>query len=655
MPNNVDVDSLSLVMTSDVSSAVRGLNRVDKALKNLIVTYHEGGFEKVRSAISSIAGTDITAGLSNATRASKALATATEKVTFPDTTTTSTTEVVTDAMEREADAFRKTANAASQASNAVNKFADANKKATGKVAKDTKKNTTAALQAVMKFTKKLSFLVEMVKRRILYRAINALISGVANGFKEGVNNLYQWALRVDNIFVHTMDTFATAALYLKNSLGALVSPILNYLAPAIDSLNDKFVDLLNIINRTIAKLSGASSWTKALKYPKSYAEMLDDASGSAKKLKATILGIDEINPLNGQNNGRSGSGDEELDYSKMFEEVQFAEEESSKLGEFFAPLKESYEKYIVPVINKLKTWWSSAQPKFEKIAKDIKAVFTNERLKAFWDAIVGTIGKVFDLFSGIITRITDAVSKSENFKKALGAITDLFNKIIGIGLEETDSVLYILGDMDLTQLIDSAGAFIQQLAEVATVLLDIISLVRLVTRELEKTGLKAIAEYILPTILDILTSIIKVLRGFFTGDWKMMVEGVVSLLGTVVVGALNGIIGVINGLISGVVAAINLVIGAYLKIDKSNKLGWSLIEAPQIAYFSNDWARNFSLGDDDNGAEEEIDLMREQNALLSEIAANSSNTEVTISSSTVSSAMGRANRRNGMLVADLYD
>ena len=69
-----------------------------------------------------------------------------------------------------------------------------------------------------------------------------------------------------------MDKLATAFLYLKNSIGAAVSPLIDMVAPIIDALVDKFVALTNAINQALAALSGAGVWRRALKYQYTYAE-----------------------------------------------------------------------------------------------------------------------------------------------------------------------------------------------------------------------------------------------------------------------------------------------------------------------------------------------------------------------------------------------
>lgn len=146
----------------------------------------------------------------------------------------------------------------------------------------------------------------MISKRIAYRAINAAISAVTNSFKDGVNAAYQYSKAMNGQLAKSLDSIATSMNYLKNSLGAMVAPLINMVAPAIEFLVDKFVDLLNIMNQVFARLSGASTWTRATKVATEYATATDKATAANKKLKKSLLGIDEINAL--QDNSSSGSG-----------------------------------------------------------------------------------------------------------------------------------------------------------------------------------------------------------------------------------------------------------------------------------------------------------------------------------------------------------
>ena len=175
-------------------------------------------------------------------------------------------------------------------------------------------------KSVKDLTTRFTGFLASIKRIALYRAIRFVLKEITQAFKEGTDNLYQYSKAISGAFAQSMDTLATSALYAKNSLAAMASPLINALAPAIDFIVDKFVDFINTINQLVATLTGASTWTKALKYPKEYAEAADGANGKAKELRATLLGFDEINRLDDNSKGSRGSAAEELDYSKMFEE-----------------------------------------------------------------------------------------------------------------------------------------------------------------------------------------------------------------------------------------------------------------------------------------------------------------------------------------------
>ena len=174
---------------------------------------------------------------------------------------------------------------------------------------------------VTDITKRWNKFVSSLSRIAIYRLIRTALKEISKAMKEGIQNLYLWGQAWRDTyssaakFVDTMDKLATAFLYLKNSIGAMVSPLLDMVAPVIDSLIDKFVALTNAINQAIAALSGAGVWRRALKYQYTYAEA---ANLTTKALKRTVLAFDELNKLD----DKSGSGkNDNLDYSKMFEEV----------------------------------------------------------------------------------------------------------------------------------------------------------------------------------------------------------------------------------------------------------------------------------------------------------------------------------------------
>lgn len=171
-----------------------------------------------------------------------------------------------------------------------------------------------------------------IKRIAMYRLIRTALKAITQGMQEGVNNAYQYSKALNGPFAKSMDMLATSSQYWRNSIGASLMPLINALAPQIDALVDRAVTLINVINKLFAIFNGQSSYTKALKTGKEYAE---SASGSAKELQKTLMGFDEINRLNAPNTDGGSPG---KDFSKMFK--------TEKLPGFLGELSGEVQKHL---------------------------------------------------------------------------------------------------------------------------------------------------------------------------------------------------------------------------------------------------------------------------------------------------------------------
>lgn len=180
-------------------------------------------------------------------------------------------------------------------------------------------------------------LFSSLKRIAMYRAIRFLFAQLTAAMKEGIQNLYMYSSLMGGTFKGSMDSLATSFQYLKNSVGAMVAPLINMIAPAVDALIDKFVALLNIVNQFFARLSGATTFTKAKKAAASYGDSISGAGKSAKKaakdIKDATVGIDELNIISQKDSSGSGSGSK--NYGDMFETVPI----DSSISEFTDKLK----------------------------------------------------------------------------------------------------------------------------------------------------------------------------------------------------------------------------------------------------------------------------------------------------------------------------
>ena len=195
--------------------------------------------------------------------------------------------------------------------------------AAGDAGKKLKEVGTSAKQGASGLSKFISSL----KRILMYRVVRSILSNIARAAKEGIQNLVQYSKAIGGIDASranaTMSQFASIGMQVKNTLGSALMPVLNALMPVIQTLANWFIIAANAVNQFFAAISGASMWTKAKEYAVDYAEGLDKASGSAKKLKGMLAGFDELNVIQSETGG--GGGGATQNFKKMFEEVKINE------------------------------------------------------------------------------------------------------------------------------------------------------------------------------------------------------------------------------------------------------------------------------------------------------------------------------------------
>lgn len=186
---------------------------------------------------------------------------------------------------------------------------------------------------------KLGAVASAFKRILFYRMIRTIIKEITQAVKEGVNNLYQWSKAMGGAFSESMDKAASALLYLKNSIGAAIAPLINALVPILEQVVDRIVAVLNSLNQLFARLTGASSWTRATYAATEYAAATDSAAGSTKKLLDYTLAFDELNVFDDNKGGGGGGSSTNLpDYNDMFEEVDQFDDFTSSLMSLETPV-----------------------------------------------------------------------------------------------------------------------------------------------------------------------------------------------------------------------------------------------------------------------------------------------------------------------------
>ena len=304
--------------------------------------------------------------------------------------------------------------------------------------------------------------LKTAKRIAMYRLIREALRFITQGISEGMKNLYAWSSLADGTFKASMDSLATSAQYAGNSIAAMAAPLINALAPAVDYIIDKFVEMFNVINQILARLTGKGTYTAAVKTASAWSGAAKKAGGAANDMKKTILAFDEINKLADQNSGGGGGGSS-ADAGAMFEERAI----DSKISEFVASIKlainmENWQglgKILGDKINELidsipwaeygakfgryiNAWfstkyWTIHFTDFENIGKHIGEFLNNAISKIDWEIVGRSISqwptKILDLFIGFI--------KEFDFGQAATAISDFIKGLLNEWndwLERTD-------------------------------------------------------------------------------------------------------------------------------------------------------------------------------------------------------------------------
>ena len=209
------------------------------------------------------------------------------------------------------------------------KGVDEAKKGMNSVKSATESAGNSAHKANGVFTNFIGSLTRIAKLRLL----RGIIRAVTQAFKEGTENIYQYSAALGSAdashFKSTMDGLASSFLYLKNSIGSVVAPLLASLVPALQTVIGWVSAALNVLAQFFAVLNGQSTYTRAKQVAtewKAVGGAVGGAAAAAKEYKNTILSFDEIHALNDTptSGGGGGGGAGSPDFSDMFEEAELA-------------------------------------------------------------------------------------------------------------------------------------------------------------------------------------------------------------------------------------------------------------------------------------------------------------------------------------------
>lgn len=162
-------------------------------------------------------------------------------------------------------------------------------------------------------------IAQVLKIVLVYGGTFRAFQFFTQGVSEGLQNIAKYSDETAT----SMNKLSTMSLYLKNSIGAALYPVIVAVTPALQSMTNAIVRALNVFNQFVAAWGGATTFIKAKEYLKEYG---DTAKSTANQIKRSFAGIDEITVIGNQD---SGSSSDTPDYSQMFETAPISEKVSS--------------------------------------------------------------------------------------------------------------------------------------------------------------------------------------------------------------------------------------------------------------------------------------------------------------------------------------
>lgn len=444
-------------------------------------------------------------------------------------------------MEDKANSIKNIRDASEKASKSIRKMGDSAKKSSG--------NFKVGLKTMLKYVFGVQSLI-------------ALINKLRSAMVEGLKNLAQFNDGV-NPTNTALSNLKSALTQLKNSFAVAFAPILTVIEPILTRLISLLSTAMNYVGQFFAALTGASTFTKAIKVQENYAKSLNGTAAAAKKAKGSLASIDELNNQSKQDNSGAGGT---VSPNDMFEVAPIESKIAglaSKLKSIFDPIKESLQNWFKnidfqPLIDSFEKLKTAIEPLVDDIGDGLLWLFENvleplgsfvieDALPAFFNLLASAVeacNKAFEVISPYLNEIWNEVFAP--FAAFLG------ETFVGI-LNDVSQFFSDMGDM-----------FVEKSEEIGTIfeflktVLDLVSIKWKVCIQAMSGQLKpflTMVKNIISHVIDILSGLIKVITGVFTGNWKQAWEGVKDVLK----GIINVIIDIVEGSINIIIGALNAI------------------------------------------------------------------------------------------------
>lgn len=317
-------------------------------------------------------------------------------------------------------------------------------------------------------------LASRLKNLLVYRALRAVISGIATAIKEGFKNLEDWDRNIGMTgFAESMDRARESLLVLKNSLAVVGAPFLEYLIGILQKVAQLAMAAANAISRFFAILGGKQTY-RAVIWADTIAESEKKAGSSAKKateeFKKQLLAFDEINNITAQTPSGSGGGGSSGGgggYTDMFEEravgeVSEVESKLKAIWDWIRKCAEGLKEALSPLLKikdtiaRVVTNTGEFLGKLSVLKKPLDTIWQGvlnvvNAVAGFASAVVDLVGEMIIMFEdtlGIVIEIGDELElwqkMADDAKWKLDLVADVFNSL-KVATQQLTAIVEFLG------------------------------------------------------------------------------------------------------------------------------------------------------------------------------------------------------------------
>lgn len=255
--------------------------------------------------------------------------------------------------------------------------------------------------------------------RSLYFLFNKLRRAMGEGFENLAKQFSEVNVQLSSLL--------TSVTRMKNSVAAMVQPLLNVLAPALEKISELFDELSYKIASFFAALTGQNYVYRAIRYQMDYVESLEKTKKKAKEAKKELSNLDKLNVLTTHKDN-----DDEDPVAEMFKKVPIdatLKDWLKKIKDFLKPITNAWAKEAEFVKNAWKYAWDEIVKLSKDIWRDFLKVWFEPETERIFENVFHIIGDIGLVVGNLAKNFRKAWNFDDNGYRILKAIRDIILSI----------------------------------------------------------------------------------------------------------------------------------------------------------------------------------------------------------------------------------